>query len=143
MTAEHKNIYPKVGIGVMVLKGGKVLLGKRKGSHGAGEYAWPGGKLEYMESIVECAKREVMEEAGIEIENVRFLRLSNLKQYAPKHYLDIGLIADWKSGEPRVCEPEKLESWGWYATDALPQPLFATLPSYFEALKTGRNFWDN
>lgn len=41
---------PKVGIGVMILKDEKVLLGKRKGSHGEGEYSFPGGHLEYMES---------------------------------------------------------------------------------------------
>ncbi|HOF50487.1 MAG TPA: hypothetical protein PLH22_02295 [Candidatus Colwellbacteria bacterium] len=34
---------PRVGIGVMIFKNGKVLLGKRKGSHGEGEYAFPGG----------------------------------------------------------------------------------------------------
>ncbi len=50
---------PRVGIGVMVMKDGKVLLGKRKGSHGAGEYAWPGGHMEYMESFEDVAKREV------------------------------------------------------------------------------------
>jgi 8-oxo-dGTP diphosphatase len=63
---------PKVGVGVMVLKNGKVLIGKRKGAHGAGEWAWPGGHLEYMESFEDCARREVMEETGIEIHNIRF-----------------------------------------------------------------------
>lgn len=139
LTSENR---PQVGIGIMVLKDGKVLLGKRKSSHGAGEYAWPGGHMEYMESFEDCAKREVLEETGVEIENVRFLRLMNLKHYAPKHYVDIGLIADWKSGEPKLLEPEKFEGWDWYAVDELPEPLFYTLPSYFEALKTGRNFFD-
>ncbi len=61
---------PKVGIGVMILKDGKVLLGKRKGSHGAGQYAFPGGHLEYMESFEDCARRETREECGIEIQNI-------------------------------------------------------------------------
>lgn len=133
---------PQVGVGIMVFRDGKVLLGKRKGAHGAGEYAWPGGHMEFGESFEQCAKREVMEEAGIEIENVRFLRLMNLKAYDKKHYVDIGLIADWKNGEPAVREPDRNEGWGWYDLNHLPEPLFATLPSYFEALKTGRNFWD-
>jgi 8-oxo-dGTP diphosphatase len=133
---------PKVGIGIMIMKDGKVLLGKRKGSHGQGEYAWPGGHLEYMESFEECAKRETMEEAGIEISDITFLRLVNLKTYAPKHYVDIGLMAQWKSGEPKVMEPEKLEEWGWYDMDNLPTPLFGTIESYIEAYKTGRNYWD-
>ncbi|QQS60126.1 NUDIX domain-containing protein [Candidatus Falkowbacteria bacterium] len=132
----------RVGIGVMIFKDGKVLLGKRKSSHGAGEYAWPGGHLEYMESFEDCAKREVQEETGMEINNIRFLRLLNLKDYAPKHYVDIGLIADWKSGEPEIMEPDKIEEWGWYEIDNLPSPLFSALPTYFEALQTGRNYWD-
>jgi 8-oxo-dGTP diphosphatase len=132
----------RVGVGVMIVKNGKVLLGKRKGSHGSGEYAWPGGHLEYMESFEACAKRETLEETGIEIHNVTFLRLMNLKEYAPKHYVDIGLIAEWKSGEPIVLEPEKVESWNWYDMDSLPSPLFSTIPSYIEAYKTGRNYWD-
>ena len=65
---------PKAGVGIMVLKDGKVLLGKRKGSHGEGEYAFPGGHLEYMESFEDCAKREVREECGVEIENLRSYR---------------------------------------------------------------------
>ncbi len=126
----------------MILKEGKVLLGKRKNAHGAGEYAWPGGHLEYMESFEECAKREVREEAGIEVKNVRFLLLTNLKTYAPKHYVDVGLVAEWESGEPKVMEPEKLEGWSWYDMNNLPQPLFSTIPSYLEAYATGKNFWD-
>ena len=78
----------------------------------------------------------------MEIENIRFLRLMNLKAYAPKHYVDIGLIADWKSGETQVLEPDKVESWEWYDMNNLPEPLFSTLPSYFESYKTGKNFWD-
>ena len=95
-----------------------------------------------MESIEECARREVREETGIEIENVRFLRLMNLKHYPPKHYIDIALVADWKSGEPKTMEPEKCEGWDWYDLDHLPQPLFYTVPSYVEAFRTGRNYWD-
>lgn len=133
----------QVGIGVMVMKDGKVLLGKRKGSHGEGQYAFPGGHMEYMESFEGTAKREVMEETGIEIENVRFLRLYNLKEYAPKHYCDIGLVVDWKSGDPKIMEPNKIEGWDWYDMEKLPQPLFSTIPTYIEAYKTGRNFWDS
>ncbi len=133
---------PRVGIGVMVVRDGKVLLGKRKGSHGDGEYSWPGGHMEYMESFEECARREVREETGIEIQSVRFLRLLNLKAYAPKHYVDIGMVAEWKSGKPLALEPDKIDHWEWHDMDNLPSPLFATLPTYIEAYKTGRNFWD-
>ncbi len=132
----------KVGIGVVVFKDGKILLHKRKNAHGAGEYAAPGGHLEYMESIEQGARRECREEAGIEIVNVRFLDLINTKTYAPKHYVTIGMVADWKSGEPKVMEPEKCESWEWYDIDHLPQPLFSATTHYIETLKTGKSFFD-
>jgi 8-oxo-dGTP diphosphatase len=133
---------PLVGIGVMVTKDGKVLLGKRKGSHGAGEYAWPGGHLEHGERFAECAAREVREETGMEIGEIRFLRVLNTMQYAPKHYVDIALVAAWVSGEPEVREPDKVEGWAWYELDALPSPLFYMVPTAVEALRGDRRMWD-
>jgi 8-oxo-dGTP diphosphatase len=138
---KNKMKYPKTGIAVMVIKDGKVLLGKRKGSHGAGDYAFPGGKLEWGESFEDCAKRETREETGLEIQNVRFLRLLNFKFYG-KHFVDIGLLADWKSGEPKVLEPEKCEGWDWYDTTNLPQPIFKGCISAIEAYNTGKIYFD-
>lgn len=134
---------PKVGVGIMIFKDGKILLARRKGSHGAGEYAFPGGHLEYMESFEECAKRELAEETGIEIENIRFLFLANVRKYVPKHYAHIGLIADWKSGEPQVLEPEKSEEWQWYDLDNLPSPMFEMCSLSTDSYKTGKNYYDN
>lgn len=133
---------PRVGIAVLVMKNGKLLLGKRKGSHGANEYASPGGHLEHMESFEACARREVREETGMEIGEVRFLRVLNIRDYAPKHYVDVAFVAEWKSGEPVVCEPDKVESWAWYDLDALPSPLFRTMPTALEALRGPRRCWD-
>ena len=142
MEQDKKNLRPKVGLGILIFKEGKVLLGKRTSSHGSGEYAGTGGHFEYMESFEACAKRETLEEAGVEIENIRFLCLVNVKEYAPKHYVDIGLVADWVSGEPKAMEPDKLESWDWYDLDNLPSPLFGMIPKYFESYKNKENFWD-
>ncbi len=142
---DQKSMRPKVGIGVLVMKDGKFLLGKRKHSDGLGdaEYAGTGGHMEHMESFEDCAKRETFEETGVKIKNIRFLCLVNVKKYAPKHYVDIGLVADWESGEPTITEPDKIESWGWYDLNDLPQPMFAMIPKYFESYKTGIKYWDN
>lgn len=126
----------------MVFKDGKLLLGKRKNVHGAGDYAFPGGHLEYMESFEACARREAREEAGIEIENIQFVFLSNIKEYAPRHYVHIGLKAEWKSGEPQNLELEKCEGWGWYDIDDLPQPIFYGSALTLEAYKNEINFKD-
>lgn len=132
----------RVGIGIMIFKDGKILLGKRKNAHGAGQHAFPGGHLENMESFGVCALREIAEECGIEVVNLRFQFLANVKTYAPKHYVHINLIADWKSGEPQILEPEKCENWGWYDINNLPELLFSTVPLAVEAYKTGRNYFD-
>lgn len=134
---------PRVGVGIMVIKNNLVLLGERLGSHGAGEYAWPGGHLEHLESFADCARREVKEETGMEIQNIKFLRLMNLIEYAPKHYVDIALTAEWQSGEPKVLEPDKCRGWDWYHLDNLPEPLFFTITSTIEAYKTGEVFFDS
>ncbi|MFY9462023.1 MAG: NUDIX domain-containing protein [Candidatus Sungiibacteriota bacterium] len=133
---------PLVGVGVMIMRDGRILLGKRKGAHGEGEYSFPGGHLEYMESFEECARRETLEECGIEIENLRFQLLANVKKYAPKHYVHIGLIADWKSGEPKILEPDKCESWAWYELGQLPEPLFEMSRITIEAHNQGKNYFD-
>jgi 8-oxo-dGTP diphosphatase len=137
------NNKPKVGVGVMILKDGKVLLARRKGSHGEGEYSFPGGHLEYMESFEDCAKREVREECGVEIQNIRFLYLTNVKKYKPKHYVHIGLIADWKSGEPKTLEPEKAGEWKWCELNDLPEPLFEFCRLSFDAYRTGRHYYSS
>ena len=134
--------YPVTGIGVAIFKDGKILLGKRKGAHGAGEYAFPGGKLEHMESFEECARRETKEECGIEIENIKFQFVSNLLHYKPKHYVHIGFAANWKSGEAKVLEPDKCESWDWYDLGNHPEPLFFVTGLSFDSLKTGKNYYD-
>ncbi len=127
----------------MIIKDGKVLLAKRKGSHGEGEYAFPGGHLEYMESFEDCARRETKEECGIEIENIKFLFLTNITKYAPKHYVHVGLLADWKSGEPEVLEPANSESWNWYDLEQeLPRPMFEMCKISLDSYWTGKNYYD-
>jgi 8-oxo-dGTP diphosphatase len=135
------NERPLTGIGIMVMRDGKVLLGKRKGSHAAGEYCFPGGYLEHGESFEDCARRETREEAGVEIENVRFIVLTHMKDYQ-KHHVQVGLVADWSKEEPRICEPEKCEGWGWYDLNAIPTPLFKASASLLEAYKTGIYYKD-
>jgi len=140
MENNQENI--KVGIGVMIFKDDKILLGKRKGSHGSGEYAPPGGHLEYLESFEDCARRETLEEAGIKIKNLKFLCVENSIKYKPKQYINVEFTADWESGIPTVCEPDKREDWDWYDLDNLPSPLFNFCVSAFDAYKTGKKYYD-
>ena len=119
----EKNV--RVGIAVFIFKDGKFLMHKRQGSHGEGSWAVLGGHLEFGESFEETAKREVKEEAGLEIKNVRFGAVTN--DYFPeenKHYVTIWVLSDWSSGQECITEPDKCAAQAWYTFDTLPQPLF-------------------
>ena len=50
---------------MLVVRDGRLLLGERLGSHGAGTWAPPGGHLEYGENPDACARRELIEETGL------------------------------------------------------------------------------
>ncbi len=134
--------FPQVGVGVMIFFKGKILLGKRKGSHGEGEYAFPGGHLDYLETIESCAKRETFEETGLVIKNIKFQFLANVRHYKPKHYLHIGVIADYQSGRVQLREPEKCESWGWYDLNKLPKPLFKMVKLAIVSYRTKKIYFD-
>jgi 8-oxo-dGTP diphosphatase len=116
---------PFVGIAVMVIKGNRVLLGKRKNAHGSGTWAFPGGHLEFNESIEACAKREVLEETGIRINNLRYGPYTNdIFTDEDKHYVTLFVTADYDSGTPLVKEPHKCEKWAWFQWPPNVQPCF-------------------
>jgi len=131
-----------VGVGVIIFKNGKILLGCRRGAHGAGEYAIPGGHLEYMESFEECLRREIREEVGIEIDDPQFIHVSNTAHYSPRHGVYLGFKADWLAGEVENMEPDRCDGWEWYDPDNLPDPLFKLTAVTLEALKSGQVYFD-
>ena len=128
---------PKVGIGVMVIKDGKMLLGKRKNAHGEGTWSYPGGHLEFGESWEACSKREVLEETGIQIKNLRFGMVTNdVFEKEHKHYITIFIVADFDAGDLKLMEPHKCEQWDWFEWGQFPEPLFLPI---INQLKTDFN----
>ena len=116
---------PKVGIGVILVKDNKVLLLKRKNAHGEGTWSFPGGHLEFNEEFEDCVIREVEEETGITVSNIRFAGLTNdMFQKENKHYVTIFMLCGWVSGEAQIKEPENCEAQGWFEWERLPEPLF-------------------
>ena len=130
------------GVGVMLLKGGKILLGKRHVDsgkadselHGEGSWTMPGGKIEFGESFEDVAKREIYEETGIRLNNVRVICVNNDKnEYA--HFVTIGLFSEEFEGEPKVMEPDEIVEWGWFSIDDLPSPIFPQSVNILENYK--------
>ncbi|MBI3069738.1 MAG: NUDIX domain-containing protein, partial [Candidatus Levybacteria bacterium] len=115
---------------------------KRKGSLGQDEYGFPGGHVELGESFSQTAIREVKEETGTEIQNLKFEFVANVTTYYPKHYIHIGFVADWRKGEPKILEPHKTEEWKWYSLSSLPSPIFEFSKLALIAHKTGKSYFD-
>lgn len=120
-----KNNRPLVGVSIIIKKDNKVLIGKRKNILGNGEWAFPGGHLEFKESFAKCVKREVMEEVGIKIKNIKFQTLTNdMRPKTKTHYVTLFFTSDYDSGKVKNMEPEKCEGWEWVKWKNLPRPLF-------------------
>lgn len=116
---------PRVGVGVFVFRNGKFLMGKRMGSHGEGSWSVPGGHLEFGESFVDTAKREVLEETGVTIKDVRFGAVTNdYFEKEEKHYVTIWMLSQYEGGEATILEPDKYVDQDWFDFDTLPSPLF-------------------
>jgi 8-oxo-dGTP diphosphatase len=133
---------PLIGVAAIVLKDNKVLLGKRKNAHGAGTWAFPGGHLEYKESIEACAKREVFEETGIHIKNIRYGTFTNdIFREDQKHYVTLFVISEYDAGDLELKEPEKCEKWDWFLWNELPEPKFLPLKNLLKQTFTpGANY---
>ncbi len=114
---------PRVGVGVMIVREGRVLLARRVSGQRPGWWGWIGGKLEFGESLQECAKREAREEAGVAVTNLRLLCISSIL-VEDQHWIDVEFLGDIASGEPRAAAPDELIGWAWYPVDDLPSPIF-------------------
>jgi 8-oxo-dGTP diphosphatase len=135
MEKEAEKARPKVGVGVYVIKEGKILLGKRKNAHGEGDWAVPGGHLEFGESIEACAARELAEETGLKAISLETGLWSNDVIDGTKHYITFFAIVKEFEGEPLLLESNKCEGWQWFSLDALPSQLFPPCHAFFAKYK--------
>jgi 8-oxo-dGTP diphosphatase len=96
---------PIAGVGVVVVKGDKILLVKRGKEPSQGRWGLPGGAIELGETVAQAAEREVDEECGIEIEIRDVIEV--IDRVIPDddgqiryHYILIDLLAKYRRGDP-------------------------------------------
>lgn len=127
------DLKPKVGIGAWVIKDGKVLLGKRMGSHGQKQWGPPGGHLEFREDPFEAAKRELKEETDLNAEKIEFAAWTNdVYELENKHYISIHMVITQFSGELKNLEPNKCLGWQWVTIEDLEGPIFLSAKNFFK-----------
>jgi 8-oxo-dGTP diphosphatase len=122
------NTHPKVGVAIIVTRGDKVLLMKRKGPHGHGTWSTPGGHLDFGESPEQCAAREAREEVGIDVTDIRFRALTNdVFDETGRHYVTIWMDGAAANAAPTIAAEAEVAEIGWFPWDKLPSPLFLPL----------------
>jgi len=116
--------FPGLGVGLAILRDGKLLLCKRMKAPEAGHWNIVGGKVDHMEPAELAARREAAEETGLEIGTIRYVGMTEQRIEADRqHWVSLLYVTDDTTGEPQLTEPDKLSAIGWFDLDNLPQPL--------------------
>lgn len=122
-----------IAVGILEDSSGRVLLSERRaGTHGAGEWEFPGGKVEPGEAVGSALGRELYEELGVTVLKAR--PLIRVRHAYPGRTV---LLDTWRitaaRGEPEAREGQRLE---WVAVDELSQwPLMAADAPIVRALR--------
>jgi NAD+ diphosphatase len=114
---EHfPHIHPCI---IVLVKRGSEFLLTRKWGWPEGRYSLVAGFVDFGESLEECVRREVREETGIEIRNIRYVGSQN---WPFPSQLMAGFVAEYDGGEI-VVELDELEDARWFCTEDMPQSL--------------------
>ncbi len=113
-----KRIYPTqpvVGVGAIVLRGGKILLEQRGNEPALGQWTIPGGVVELGESLENAVRRETKEETGLEVQSEEFIDIVDQVHFdgAGKieyHYVIVDFVVETK-GEPKAASDAKALRW--------------------------------
>ncbi len=110
-------VYPRISPAVMVLiRRDDELLLARSHRFKPGMFSALAGFVEAGETLEQCAVREVREEVGIEIANLRYFKS---QPWPFPDSLMLAFFADYKGGTIRI-DPTEIEDAGWFSPSALP-----------------------
>lgn len=110
--------FPRVAPAVIVLvqRGREALLG-RSTRFPPGMYSTLAGFVEPGETLEDCVHREIREEVGVEVGELRYF---GSQPHPFPHSLMVGFVAEWRSGDIRLDDDE-IEDAGWFTPETLPE----------------------
>ncbi|MFA5310264.1 MAG: NUDIX domain-containing protein [Candidatus Paceibacterota bacterium] len=134
-----EGLKPKVLTLCLTLKDREILLGMKKRGFGEGRWNGFGGKLEKGETIIEAAKREMLEESGLLIEEIEEMG------YIDFHFMDTGKLMEVHmfdviryTGEPVETEEMRPQ---WFKLDEIPfENMWADDPYWFPLFLKKKKF---
>jgi NAD+ diphosphatase len=112
----YPHIHPCV---IVLIRRGEEFLLARKPEWNPGRYSLVAGFVDFGESLEECVVREVMEETGVKVTNVRYVGSQN---WPFPSQLMAGFVADYESGTI-VIDRSELEDARWFSRQSMPEAL--------------------
>jgi 8-oxo-dGTP diphosphatase len=111
--------HPQLAVSAAIFRGDDVLLVRRARLPSKGAYSFPGGRVEFGETLHAALHREVREETALAIE---IIGLAGWREVVPEtsgrgHYLIMSFAARWTAGEPVLND--ELDDARWLNPDAL------------------------
>lgn len=107
---------PWVGVGVIAFQGDRVLLVRRGKPPRIGMWSLPGGAQHVGERTEDAARRELIEEAGIEVGDLHLAAVVDAISHAEDgrvrfHYTIVDFCAEWRAGEARAGDDVQEVAW--------------------------------
>ena len=107
---------PYVGVGVIVFRDQEVLLIKRNKEPNKGQWSIPGGKQIIGETSAEAAKRELLEETGVKVDQLLLVDvvdkiIPDVEGKIKYHYTLVQYMGQWLSGETRPGDDAQEVRW--------------------------------
>lgn len=119
--------YIGVGVGAVIVNPrGQVFMARRgpRAKNERGLWEFPGGSVEFGETLADALRREIREEYGIEIAVGALLDVvDHILPGEGQHWVSPTYICAVLSGEPAIREPEKCTAIGWFDPSAAPPNL--------------------